>query len=351
MNPDKSNAEKKLVRWLLMATIALLVLVVVLQLWQMFNSQPLTQEAGPQSAAQSESSISPGKAAMIQDVQSLNDSLSFEALSALSVEELEQLWESGAAEMPIGLSAAAYAAEKYAGTLEMNSVTWDADPELGKSPAHYEVELHLAARGDFEYKVDAYTGQVLEGRANILQNVPDVADNDETIPAASTEQSPSGQTPAAPAGGTAASSALVDEAAAKAAALAHAGVQEADAGDLVCQLDWEDGVQVYDVEFWSGGKKYDYEINAADGTVQKAEQEWGPAVQRQTASYIGEAAAKRAALSHAGVSENSVGSFKWELEEDGGRWIYEIEFRSGGLEYEYEIDAISGAVLKAEQDR
>ena len=45
------------------------------------------------------------------------------------------------------------------------------------------------------------------------------------------------------------------------------------------------------------------------------------------------------------------GYVEWELDEDEGVWVYEIEFRSGGVEYEYEIDASSGAVRKAEQDR
>lgn len=31
-------------------------------------------------------------------------------------------------------------------------------------------------------------------------------------------------------------------------------------------------------------------------------------------------------------------------------WLYEVEFKVGQTEYEYEIDAVTGAVLKAEQD-
>ena len=62
-------------------------------------------------------------------------------------------------------------------------------------------------------------------------------------------------------------------------------------------------------------------------------------------------AAKSAALAHAGVSAADVTGLRCELDEDGGRWVYEIEFRAGGVEYEYEIAAADGTVLKAEQDR
>ena len=39
-----------------------------------------------------------------------------------------------------------------------------------------------------------------------------------------------------------------------------------------------------------------------------------------------------------------------ELDRENGKTVYEIEFRVGKVEYEYEIDAYSGAVLKAESD-
>ena len=181
MNPEKSSPEKKLTRWLLLATIVLLLLVLGLQLWQMFGgraaAQPQDTPAPVTRAAPADiPAVSPGKAAMIEDVRTLNSALSAEDLAALSVEELEQLWETGAPGLPIGLSAAALAAEEYAGTLEMDSITWDADPELDETPAHYDVELRHITLGDFEYKVDAYTGEVLEGRANLFENIPTVPD-------------------------------------------------------------------------------------------------------------------------------------------------------------------------------
>ena len=39
------------------------------------------------------------------------------------------------------------------------------------------------------------------------------------------------------------------------------------------ELDDEDGILVYEVEFKSGNMKYDYEINAATGAILKHESE------------------------------------------------------------------------------
>jgi uncharacterized membrane protein YkoI len=41
----------------------------------------------------------------------------------------------------------------------------------------------------------------------------------------------------------------------------------------VCKLDIENGVKVYDVEFYFGGYEYEYEINAVTGKVIKAEKD------------------------------------------------------------------------------
>ena len=67
-------------------------------------------------------------------------------------------------------------------------------------------------------------------------------------------------------------------------------------------------------------------------------------------SFISAEAAKAAALSHAGVSTAQVREMECKLDEDDGIDVYEIEFKSAQMEYEYEIDAYTGAILKAEQD-
>jgi uncharacterized membrane protein YkoI len=53
-------------------------------------------------------------------------------------------------------------------------------------------------------------------------------------------------------------------------ALEHAGVKREDTRDLSCELDREDGVLVYDIEFEAGNMEYDYEIDAMSGKVLKS---------------------------------------------------------------------------------
>ena len=219
-------------------------------------TQTLTQDAGLTQQAR-ENSISTGKAALVNRVLALNPALKFDALAKLSVEELKDLAEAGAPAMPIGMDAARTAAEEYAGTTAVDSVTAEVDPELDESPAHYEVELRTAW-GEFEYLVDAYTGKVLSGQKDLLAAVS--ASNETT--------KPSGQKPAP--SGTVQD---IGYAKAKSIALNHAGLSENQAYDMDIELDDEDGTLVYEVEFKSGNMEYDYEIDAASGTILKHEAE------------------------------------------------------------------------------
>ena len=227
-------------------------------------TQTLTQDAGLEQQAR-ENSISTGKAALVNRVLALNSALKFDALAKLSVEELKDLAEAGAPAMPIGKAAAAYAAEQYAGTTALDSATAEVDSELDESPAHYEVELHTAW-GEFEYLVDAYTGKVLSGQKDLLSTVS--ARNDTVKPSQPVSPPAQSSQPAQPSG-----SADIGHAKAKSIALNHAGVSENEAYDMDIELDNEDGILVYEVEFKSGNMEYDYEINAATGAILKHETE------------------------------------------------------------------------------
>ena len=216
-------------------------------------TQTLTQDAGLEQQAR-ENSISTGKAALVNRVLALNSALKFDALAKLSVEELKDMAEAGAPAMPIGRDAARTAAEQYAGTTALNSVTAEVDPELDESPAHYEVELHTAW-GEFEYRVDAYTGKVLSGQKDLPGTAP--GQGDVSRPSDS-KNTPSGD---------------IGYAKARSIALSHAGVSENKAYDMNIELDDEDGRVVCEVEFKSGNMEYDYEIDASSGAILKHETE------------------------------------------------------------------------------
>ena len=69
-----------------------------------------------------------------------------------------------------------------------------------------------------------------------------------------------------------------------------------------------------------------------------------------TVQDIGYAKAKSIALNHAGLSENQAYDMDIELDDEDGTLVYEVEFKSGGMEYSYEINAASGAILKHETE-
>ena len=290
-------------------------------------SQTVAPDAQLEAQAQT-SSISVGKAALIRQVQSLNAALDFDALASLTVEELQQLCSSGAPGMPIGTEAAAQAAAAYAG-ISLTEVYYEVDPELDDRTPHYEVDLE-SAYGEFDYKVDAYTGEVLRGTAD--------------LPASSV------QIPAA--------DGILSQEEARAIALAHAGVSQADALGLRVKLEWDDGIQVYEVEFRSGGMEYEYNVRASDGAI--LDSDWdldddapvsGTSGTSGGSAVLDRDSAVAAALAHAGVSAGEVFGLECELDEDDGRRRYEIEFETARAEYEYEIDAATGAILKAESER
>ena len=63
------------------------------------------------------------------------------------------------------------------------------------------------------------------------------------------------------------------------------------------------------------------------------------------AGLITMADAKRIALTAAGVAEADARNFKVELDSEGVLMLYEVEFDSGFHEYEYKIDARTGAIV------
>lgn len=162
--------------------------------------------------------------------------------------------------------------------------------------------------------------------------------------------------------GSASDKGYIGEAAAKAAALSHAGVDEKDISSYEFEMGYEHGSMVYEIEFFCNGYEYEYDIDASTGAVVKQEKEarkgWNGEDTHHTYQtentaddYIGETAAMEAALAHAGVAEDEISRYKCKLDREDGMMVYEIEFKCGGYEYEYEIGAEDGSVIKYERER
>ena len=182
--------------------------------------------------------------------------------------------------------------------------------------------------------------------------------------------------PAIQSSGQASDSAYIGVEAAKSAAFAHAGLDASQVTMGEVDFDYEDGRMVYELEFYASGAEYEYDIDASTGAVVKFSQEGGRTQTSSsagsggasgnvssgagsgtaqsgaggTATDIGREDALAAALNHAGISQDQVYDLEVKREYDDGRLEYEIEFKTGGWEYEYTISAADGTILDYERD-
>lgn len=138
---------------------------------------------------------------------------------------------------------------------------------------------------------------------------------------------------------------------AKETALSDAGVSSSDVTYTKAELDYEDGVPVYEIKFYTTNCEFEYEINASTGAIRSQDKEWhdihhSSGNSGSSGSDIGVDKAKSIAAGHAGFSLDDVVFSKAKFEKDRGSMTYEIEFYKDGMEYEYEIDASTGEILE-----
>jgi uncharacterized membrane protein YkoI len=166
----------------------------------------------------------------------------------------------------------------------------------------------------------------------------------------------------------------------------HAKVTAADVLELEVDLDEEDGAIFYDVEFDDKNNEYDYRVDALSGKIlyDKAEPketvptetqptetqppetqpadtkpaeekpaETKPAETKPattTKKKIGVTKAKNAAFKHANVKASDAWDVEVDLDTENGKLVYEVSFNAGGYDYDYDIDAYSGKVLRYEKE-
>lgn len=210
----------------------------------------------------------------------------------------------------------------------------------------YKVEF---TSGDYAYAytVNAETGVVMEMSSREKNAVDTQAQTEATVPAAdsATTQSSAAATAQTVTG-------TVDEEMAQKIALEHAGVKATDATITKSKLDYEGRRQVYEIEWYAGGKKYDYEIAVDTGEILSSaydEKTSGWSVSNSSNVTVSEADAKQTALGRvSGATQKDI--YEWKFDYDDGRPEYEGKIIYGGTEYDFTIDASSGAVIEWETE-
>ena len=197
----------------------------------------------------------------------------------------------------------------------------------------YEVEFYNTSNyTEYDYEIDASSGDILS------------YDHE-----AEYYQRPSTGT------GSSGGSAAISTEQAKQIALSHAGLSSSQVSFIRSKLDWEDGRRVYEVEFYntSNYTEYDYEIDASSGDILSYdhEAEYYQRPSTGTGSSGGSAAisteqAKQIALARVpGATDIRI-----HLDRDDGRLEYEGSIYYGSWEYEFTIDATTGAIREWERD-
>ena len=210
----------------------------------------------------------------------------------------------------------------------------------------YKVEF---TSGDYAYAytVNAETGAVMEMSSREKNAVDTQAQTEATVSAAdsATTQSSAAATAQTVTG-------TVDEEMAQKIALEHAGVKATDATITKSKLDYEGRRQVYEIEWYAGGKKYDYEIAVDTGEILSSgydEKTSGWSVSNSSNVTVSEADAKQTALGRvSGATQKDI--YEWKFDYDDGRPEYEGKIIYGGTEYDFTIDASSGAVIEWEAE-
>ena len=155
----------------------------------------------------------------------------------------------------------------------------------------------------------------------------------------------------------------VDEETAINAALEHAGVTEASFHRV--ELDYEDGREVYEIEFFSGNTEYDYTVARDTGEILSYDQDiegWGLGQgngqgngngrQNGQGNSTSSTAAGPITLEEAvqlvldRVPAASSEDVRIQLEEEDGRQVYEGEVICNRAEHEFEIDAATGDFIQ-----
>ena len=115
-------------------------------------------------------------------------------------------------------------------------------------------------------------------------------------------------------------------------------------------LDLEEETKKYDVEFYYNRVEYNYEIEAKTGKIIYSNYNNNQNTDNNSTSivtdnYISAEEAKSIALADAGLNNNEVTFVDIDLDLRNNQAIYEIDFETNTLEYDYKIDGFSKNII------
>ena len=250
------------------------------------------------------------------------------------------------AEMVAELSAeeATAIALNHAGLTAEQVTALKVQREMDDGVAQWEVEFRC---GDYEYDytIHAQTGKILERERDYEPRKEKPVQPPVTAPETQPEQTP-----------------VITELTAEEAleiALTDAGLAVTQVTDVRNYRETDDGVPEWEVEFRCGDYEYDYTIHAQTGKILGRDRDYEPQAvtpaqppaAEQKATKLTRQEALAIALAHAGLTADDVKRIECEYDVDDGVPEWEIEFRCGGMEYEYTIHAETGTILEWDRER
>lgn len=112
------------------------------------------------------------------------------------------------------------------------------------------------------------------------------------------------------------------------------------------KLDYDDGTLIYELEFYYNDNEYEIDVNAYTKEIINISIDSNDYDTNNSNDYIGLEKAKELVKNHS--KKDNIFFVKAEFDFDNKTPIYELEFYDNNKKYEYEVNAISGNIIKYE---
>lgn len=180
----------------------------------------------------------------------------------------------------------------------------------------YEIEFN-DKNYKYEIEVDSKTGNVIKYEKDIISKSP-ISNNNTAI----------------------------SEEEAKKIATDYLNINVEDVSFTKNKLDYDDGNLIYELEFYYNGNEYEFDIDAYSKEIINVSIDNNNYDTNTSNNYIGLEKAKEEVKNH--YKKDNIFFIKAEFDFDNKTPIYELEFYDNNKKYEYEVNAISGNIIKYE---